>query len=367
MKKLLAIFCICVVFSILIYFFLKKDNQKQNLNTISSSVSTAKKEKQRPIQSVREETAEFVPYWTVDEFVQESANRYIYFGVSVNREGVDRSEAGYKQLNNFRKKITVGKKLLTIRMLNDEINNAVLSDRSSWKTIAEDITSIASANEFDGVVLDLEVSGLSFDSVVSNIHSFISVLADEVHAKHLSMGVLMFGDTYYRKRPYFVKEIAEISDEVLVMAYDFHKARGESGPNFPLAGVERYGYDFQTMVGDFLRDVPSEKLTIVFGMFGYDWQVDEKKRPIKPAQAMTLMEIQKKFLNQCEWQDCVVRRDKESAETEINYVKSEIIDTYASMYMHIVWFEDKQSVEKKKEFLKKQGIGSTGYWAWGYF
>jgi spore germination protein YaaH len=133
------------------------------------------------------------------------------------------------------------------------------------------------------------------------------------------------------------------------------------------------------MIDDFLRFVPAEKLTVIFGMYGYDWRVDEKKRPITSAKALTLAEIKNKFLNnendeeqkfKCRLKNCIIRRDSLAKEMEINYTISAEEPDAEGIYRidyHIVWYEDEESVATKMKFLEEKGIGSIAYWAYKYF
>ncbi|MBI4226036.1 hypothetical protein HY612_02885, partial [Candidatus Roizmanbacteria bacterium] len=102
----------------------------------------------------------------------------------------------------------------------------------------------------------------------------------------------------------------------------------------------------------------------------YDWLVDEKKRPFSQAKALTLNQIREKFLQKCEFKNCVIKRDKYSHETEINYIISSPTPDEQLIYRidyHIVWFEDEESVKSKTEYLTEKGISSISYWAHGYF
>ena len=101
------------------------------------------------------------------------------------------------------------------------------------------------------------------------------------------------------------------------MAYDFSKASSGPGPNFPLGGQNIYGYDMGKMADDFLQVVPNQKLGVVFGLFGYDWPVDDKGNAIGQGQPLTDLQIQNKFLNGCSLKDCHIRQDPLSAETEV--------------------------------------------------
>lgn len=305
----------------------------------------------------------FVPYWsTVEPADAESYERFIYFGVAVSTKGIVESEPGFLKMNEFLKS-TEGlpvERWLTVRMTESNNNIDILNDTGSWNTIASETVELAKEKKFTGIVLDLEIAGLPSDGLVKRITEFVTSINQEVKKEQLGFAITIYGDVFYRKRPYDVQALSRVTDEIMVMAYDFHKSYGESGPNFPFEGRERYNYDFKMMVDDFLQVVPMNQLTVIYGMYGYDWIVDEKKRPVKPAQSVTMHQVREKFLDSCQWEHCTVQRDEKSQESEVNY-----IDEFNNY--HIVWFEDEVSVDKKSEYMRKRGIGSIGYWAYGYF
>jgi len=114
------------------------------------------------------------------------------------------------------------------------------------------------------------------------------------------------------------------------------------------------------MTDDFLRVMKAEKVTVIFGIFGYDWEVSEKGQALQQAKALTFSQIKQKFIDKCEFAKCVVVRDKEAGETQISYTDKGNKD-------HIVWFEDMESIKQKKEYLQQRGINSFSYWAYSYF
>jgi hypothetical protein len=232
---------------------------------------------------------------------------------------------------------------------------------------------------FNGVVIDLEIAGIASDNLVEKINKLVEELSNRAKESDLKFLLAVYGDTFYRRRPYDIDFFSKRSDVIMIMAYDFSKSYGEPGPNFPYSGKEKYGYDFSKMIDDFLRFVPAEKLTVIFGMYGYDWRVDEKKRPITSAKALTLAEIKNKFLNnesdeeqkfKCRLKNCIIRRDSLAKEMEINYTISAEEPDAEGIYRidyHIVWYEDEESVATKMKFLEEKGIGSIAYWAYKYF
>lgn len=294
------------------------------------------------LQRVEEKKSIFVPDWNLNEetIIDSSYDRWIYFG-------------GEEKKSQF-VEVLKGKELwFSIKI--DNINQLNQLNR------------LNQSSDFKGVVLDLEISELPTEQLKLQINDGVYKFYKKAKEKNLKVALALYGDLFYRKRPYDLKVLNDYCDEIMVMAYDFHKSNGEPGPNFPYNGREIYGYDFKMMIDDYLKFIPQEKLTIIFGMYGYDWLVDENKKPIRPAKAVTLNEVNKNFINKCAWNNCVVKRDPASTENEINYIYSVIEDSVGYMDMHIVWSEDEQSVAAKSNYLKEKGIESVGYWAWGYF
>jgi spore germination protein YaaH len=304
----------------------------------------------------------FVPYWTLkDDVPADEYATYIYFGISPGSNGIDMTEAGADNVDAFLKAIPPGKKkILTLRMINNKNNFAVLKDVSKQKKIIDETIAFARKHEFDGVLLDLEVSAIPFDSLIQQINSFTKLFYTQTEKDKLTFSIALYGDTFYRIRPFEVKALAHNTDEIFIMAYDFHKSNGNPGPNFPLKGRSIYGYDAMKMTDDFLQFVPAKKITVIFGLFGYDWVVDKQSKATEKGQPLTYGQIKQKFLNDCLYTSCSVKRDKESSETEIRYTDEEGRD-------NIVWFEDMDSVTAKENYFKQRGISSFSFWANGYF
>lgn len=316
-------------------------------------------------KNTQESTSLFVPYWTLKDSSTNSEqvvyDEYIYFGIMPNKDGIDMKEQGAKQLDAFLDFVPSGKKkYLSLRMIDSDTNFAILKSSTKQNTIIKQTIEIAKDNKFDGIVLDLEVSAIPFESLVKQITDFTTLFYKQAKNEDLEFAITMYGDVFYRVRPFDVKALASQTDRVMIMAYDFSKARGNPGPNFPLHGSETYGYDLEKMTSDFSKVVPLKKITVIFGLFGYDWLVDNKEKTLQQAGAVTNQEVEKKFIESCQQKSCSFSRDSKSAETEIHYIDKE-------GRKHLIWFEDMDSVAAKKEFLKSRGISSFSYWAHSYF
>lgn len=354
-KIFLAVLLVCVA----VGFFVTKINHQKSLNTslINSIIPSA-----TPLPSTSETKLLFVPYWSVPSaLLKNKTEELLYFGITADSNGIDTSDSGYKKIQQFLSSSTnATKRLLVVRLTNSDIDSLILKDTNLQQKIISQSIQIAKDNSFDGVVLDFELSALSFQSVTNSISNFYSSFYNAVKKNNLEFDIALYGDTFYRVRPYDVNKLAKNADMVLVMAYDFHKARGNPGPNFPFNGNEQYGYDFTSMLDDFLQAVPKEKLGIVFGMFGYDWEVDKNQESLHNGKPVSTLEITNTFIQNCGFNPCKATRDVTSGETKIEYTDTE-------NNPHIVWFEDQQSASKKKEYVQSKGITTTGFWAYSYY
>lgn len=302
----------------------------------------------------------FVPYWTLGTRpLPTTYTTLAYFGISANAHGIDTTDAGYTNLPLF---VSLTQKdqqtVLVVRLLDQQENNDILQDTYVQQKIIDQSIALAQKYTFQGIALDFEYKALAFDSVVGSITHFSTNFAKAAHAAHLLYYQTLYGDTFYRARPFAVSVIGKASDGIYVMAYDFHKTTGNPGPNFPLHEMTDEEYSFTKMIQDYTNNIPPQKITVVFGLFGYDWPVDEKGRSTDVGNSITLSEAKHKFGSSCH--KCVSKRDPTAAETKVLYTDS-------SGVLHEVWFDDMQSIAKKEEIVRNSGIHSVGLWAYSYF
>lgn len=322
--------------------------------------------KNTPVQKVQDNSVSekeqyiFIPYWTIDSEISDIPfDTLIYFGIEGSTNGINTSDEGYRRLGNFTESVGDKEKLLTVRLLNSENNSEILRSESMQNKIISESISIAKEYGFSGIVLDLEMQGLPFESLINRITEFNKFFSSSLEKKNLTFGTLIYGDVYHRIRPYDVKALGEVADRVYVMSYDFSKSRGNPGPNFPLEGAKEYGYDFKTMVSDFKEEVPVSKLTYIFGMFGYEWPVDESGKSTGFGTAKTTLQMERMMTRCVSEASCEVKLDPLSQETKITYTLENV--------NYVSWFETAKSSEEKINYLEAAGLRSIGWWAYSYF
>ena len=311
----------------------------------------------------------FVPYWRVSgslalpEISQSSLHTLMYFAVHPQDNGsIDISDPGYAQIENFisRTKDLPGKKVLTLSMQDESISSVILENPDLHETLASNLTELTIRHGFDGIVLDLEYAALPTQSTISHISAFTKTLSESARKNNLSFSMAIYGDTYYRSRPYNIRTLAPLVDYIYIMAYDFHKSYGLPGPNFPLStGANMYEYSLESALQDFSTDAHPDQLIPTYGLYGYDWSVDDQNRPAKQASAQTLNQIVAKY-SPCTESSCTVSRDSISAETSISFSDS-------SGQKHTIWYEDITSLNLKIKKSRSFNIQSSAIWAAGYY
>lgn len=355
MKKAFALIFVVILLAAFFLYTKGKLSFSPSFSRLDSSLSGKK------IIPSEDRKFLFVPYWTFTNSISVGDfDSLLYFGVSANENGIDRNDPGFEKIGTFIASTDSNKeRILTIRMTSASVNSEVLQSVASQEKIIKESVQLAKENGYDGVLLDFETSAFGFENTIKNISSFYTRFAKVVHANNLLFYTALYGDTYYRARAYDVKYIGSISDKVIVMAYDFHKSRGNPGPNFPLKGREEYGYDLLKMVDEYQKDVDNRKLVIVFGYFGYDWQVDNRLNALDDGQPLSTNKIQQDFVNSCAYKSCSLKRNT-YGEPSITYIDNEGNN-------HIIWFEDEQSMKKKLSELSNKEVNQTGAWAYSYY
>ena len=324
------------------------------------------------VQSFQMQKSIFVPYWnSTITSEDESYIHYYYFGIRPTREGKIDTDAG---LNSISLVTTIPskKKKLVLRMLDSTITEVILKDKTVQKTLVSAVRNILTENTFSGLVLDLEVPFTLQADKEKQITEFVQQMCTGIKANYKSCSMLVYGDFSYRKRPYDLKKLSQYTDKILLMAYDFHKAGGEPGPNFPFDSGStispslraspsniNYGYDFKQMISDAVALVPKEKIEVVFGMYGYDWTLNEQGTPLKGANALSLNGIRALISND-KLQITNQSQITSSKEKNIEYLDKD-------GRKHVIWYEDEESAQIKTNYLQGQGISQVSYWAYGYY
>ncbi|KIV64384.1 glycosyl transferase, group 2 family protein/polysaccharide deacetylase family protein [Bacillus mycoides] len=126
-------------------------------------------------------------------------------------------------------------------------------------------------NQFSGINIDFEAIP---ESDRENLTNFMKELTTVFHKHHL----LVTQDVPANDKAFDYGTLAKVIDRMIVMMYDEHYGAGVPGP---IASNKWFEHTLNEL------DIPSEKLIVAFGNYGYDWEVNSKE----PAKSVTFSEV----------------------------------------------------------------------------
>ncbi|PFH68069.1 glycosyl transferase family 2 [Bacillus cereus] len=153
-----------------------------------------------------------------------------------------------------------------------ELIHKLLSSPDHVKTtFINDLVKQVEKNQFSGINIDFEAIP---ESDRENLTNFMIKLTTVFHKHHL----LVTQDVPANDKAFDYGALAKVIDRMIVMMYDEHYGAGVPGP---IASNKWFEHTLNEL------DIPSEKLIVAFGNYGYDWEVNSKE----PAKSLTFSEV----------------------------------------------------------------------------
>ncbi|MDM5234899.1 glycosyltransferase [Bacillus cereus] len=153
-----------------------------------------------------------------------------------------------------------------------ELIHKLLNSPDHVKTkFINDLVKQVEKNQFSGINIDFEAIP---ESDRENLTNFMKELTTVFHKHHL----LVTQDVPANDKAFDYGALAKVIDRMIVMMYDEHYGAGVPGP---VASNKWFEHTLNEL------DIPSEKLIVAFGNYGYDWEVNSKE----PAKSVTFSEV----------------------------------------------------------------------------
>jgi spore germination protein YaaH len=225
----------------------------------------------------------------------------------------------------------------------------VLANLDTQSKHIEALVGAAKTYGFDGIDLDYEALTLDQNVLFT---AFAGRLSERLHAESLKLGITVETRINPEDAPLDWERIGQLADFINVMAYDYYGAStSEPGPVAPLGWVLE-----NARVA--LQKVPTEKLTIGLGNYGYDWtqQADGSWRGI--GLSSTRAEELAKSLSIAPVYASGVDARGYSLGSIPTYTYTDENST-----THVVWYDDARSLQDKVSSLKDAGISRIIFWS----
>lgn len=224
------------------------------------------------------------------------------------------------------------------------VAKSILENAANRRNLINNIIQTIKANNFKGVNIDLEgiypYDRVYFTTFMSELYNTLHPLGYKVTIAVPAKTVDNLSDGWSGAFDY--AQIANYTDEVVIMAYDEHYAGGSPGPIASAWWV-------QSVVNYAVKNIPSQKILLGLAAYGYDW-------PSSGASARaygvnSIYNLAASYGAQIKW-------DTASNTNYFNYTDS------SSVY-HNVWFENSTSIAYKLDIVNNNNLGGVAIWRIG--
>lgn len=266
------------------------------------------------------------------------------FWYRVNKEGkiIEVSDSTHKsQVKDLALQLSMKIMPSIINEFDPESVSNFLNNLSEQEKAITDLTFIAVSNGYRGFDLDWEEM---YVGDKQGFTDFVENLSNSLHKKGLLLSVTVQAKTGTQlDNPSSEAQdwvsLSKFSDEVRIMAYDFHNSDSEAGPITPL--------DLYIKTLDIaLAQIPKEKIVVALPAYGYDW-VGMKGVPVQ-------------------YEEAIQKLREYKTEPERDSPSQELTGKYNNLLeKHELWFEDAVSAEIRIKIAKSKGINKFSFWRLG--
>lgn len=188
-------------------------------------------------------------------------------------------------------------------------------------------------NDFDGINID-------FEDINPNDRDHFTRFMDKVDKAFHQHGFMVTVDVPPNNNSFDYEALAKSTDRMIVMLYDQHHSMSNPGPVAPNDWVKESLNQL---------NIPSEKLIVSLGSYGYDWEENSSK----PAVDMTFRDI----LELGSGTNLKIHWNKETGNPYLRYKKNG--------KSHIVWFLDAATFYNQMKLAIDSGSRGIALWRLG--
>jgi spore germination protein len=324
---------------------------------------------------VKKEVLGFLPYWVLpvlDKINLNLVTTVSYFGLDVDAGGniIKTDESGKphlawtslltdKKLDDFFKKARRNKVKVhvTIKCFDQSAIVALVTSEKSRKNFIDNALFVMNAKSLDGINIDFEYIGTPSQQAIDGFSLLIADLNKEMKRQYpkAELTVDTFVDAASNTRLMDIPMIAQNSDALVIMGYDFHTPKSDTaGPISPMQGG---GYSLFGFLSSYLDKAPAEKIVLAIPYYGYDW-------PVAAANDRKVLGTDVRILTYAD----IVNNSKKSQLNWDNDAQSPwyVYKDPGSKQNRIVYFENTRSLGIKYDFINQNNLKGVGIWALGY-
>ncbi|NMW84623.1 glycoside hydrolase [Peptoniphilus sp. AGMB00490] len=224
-----------------------------------------------------------------------------------------------------------------------DITHEALSNKETRKKIIDKTLELCKKYNMKGINIDFEHTR---NEDRDNITAFVSEFRESAGENFiLTIDVTPQISSDVTKEPYDRKALAEISDYIVVMAYDQHWGSSEEA-----GSVAQYKW-VEGSINVLFRSIPNKKMILGVPLYTRLWKESKGKVTSKAISMSEVSNIIASKGLKPIW-------DKESQQNYVEYQEKD--STYK------IWIEDANSIEKKVSLVNKYNLAGVGSWRRGF-
>ncbi|SFB02037.1 MULTISPECIES: polysaccharide deacetylase family protein [unclassified Bacillus (in: firmicutes)] len=188
-------------------------------------------------------------------------------------------------------------------------------------------------NGFDGINID-------FEEINPSDKDHFTQFMDKVYKVFNQQGLMVTLDVPPKNNSFDYVSLASSADRIIVMLYDQYHSMSKPGPVTPIDWAKESLNQL---------NIPSEKLIVSLGSYGYDWEENSSK----PADTMTFRDIMDLGIGN----NLKIHWNKQVGNPYLRYKKNG--------KNHIVWFLDAATFYNQMQLAKDHGSRGIALWRLG--
>lgn len=326
----------------------------------------------------KSEVMGFLPYWIVpqiDQINTQSLTSVSFFGLEVDRNGeIIKYDAGGqpleawtylqkdKNLDSFFKKAR-NKKIkvyLTLKNFNQDNIIALTTSEKARERFINSAIYLMGSKSFDGLNIDFEYIGTPDQKVRDGFSALIidlyKIMREQYPGTVLTIDT--FVDAASATRIHDIPVLAQNSDGLVIMGYDFHTP--QSSVPGPVAPMEGGGVSIKGLMASYLDKAPADKLILGVPYYGYDW-------PVKQTGDKFEVSGVKQEVNAIPYAEIaeVTKRTKILWDENAQVPWYSYLDAVTNQN-RVVYFENVRSLSVKYDYIKQNKLQGVAIWALGF-
>jgi len=215
----------------------------------------------------------------------------------------------------------------------------MLNDGAARARAISQLTQVVKAFGLAGVLVDFEAT-----DNFPRLHDLSMAFTRELRASLQPSGKVIAYAVPSWTEPEQLREVAATVDQVYAMVFDEHYAGGDPGP---IASQQFYADRSRAIAAV----VPREKLILMIGAYGYDWN---DKRGTIAADGATFQDVIRVMRDS----GAVMRMDRASLNPVVTYESPDSTD-------HEIWYLDGLTAYNEMKVAQSLGVAGVAFWRLG--